>query len=295
MRQNTRRDHETRIADAIRFIVEHLGESIDLGALADRAYMSRFHFHRVFQGLLGETAADLVRRLRLERAAVQLRATQTPITDLAFESGYATHEAFIKSFRTAFGCTPSEMRKHVRYEGSLPTPNGLHIKSPQVYRFVPLQGEPKVNIEVHEFPTRKAVCMAHSGPYYMIGQTFDKLGAWMQANPNPYGQGIGLYYDDPSSTPPDQLRSDAGMFVPDNFSTEDSAVHIVDVEGGAYAVTEYRGSYDGLSGVWNEFSRAELPEGYTHRNGPPFEVYITMGNQPGGADAVTELYLPITN
>src|SRR5579872_2798166 len=103
MRTGTRLEHELRIEETVRYIVDHLDETIDLRDLADRACLSRFHFHRVFQTLLGETVGDLVRRLRLKRAAMRLRITEVPITELAFESGYATHEAFIRAFRAAFG------------------------------------------------------------------------------------------------------------------------------------------------------------------------------------------------
>jgi AraC family transcriptional regulator len=99
-------DHEQRIEEAIGYIVANLDEPIDLRDLADHVCLSRFHFHRVFQALMGETVGDIVRRLRLERAAIRLRTSDTPITELAFEAGYATHEAFIRAFRAAFGCTP---------------------------------------------------------------------------------------------------------------------------------------------------------------------------------------------
>src|SRR5580698_8818879 len=105
MRRRTRLDHELRIEESVRYIVEHLDETIDLRDLADHACLSRFHFHRVFQALLGETVGEMVRRLRLERAGRRLAATKIPITELAFEAGYSTHEAFIRAFRAAFACT----------------------------------------------------------------------------------------------------------------------------------------------------------------------------------------------
>jgi AraC family transcriptional regulator len=106
MRQTTRADHEIRLEEVVRYIAEHLDEPINLGDLADLACLSRFHFHRVFQALLGETVGEMSRRLRLERASESLRTTDEPITELAFETGYSTHEALIRAFRTAFGCTP---------------------------------------------------------------------------------------------------------------------------------------------------------------------------------------------
>src|SRR6266705_541701 len=90
MRRQTRLDHEERMEAAIRYIVEHLDEPVDLRDLAEHVCLSRFYFHRLFQALIGETVGELVRRLRLQRAATRLRTSDTPITELAFEAGYAT-------------------------------------------------------------------------------------------------------------------------------------------------------------------------------------------------------------
>ena len=61
-----------------------LGEPIGLDDLARAAGMSRFHFHRVFQGLVGETLAEFVKRLRLERAPVLMaHAPRASLTTIA--------------------------------------------------------------------------------------------------------------------------------------------------------------------------------------------------------------------
>jgi AraC family transcriptional regulator len=275
MRRQTRLDHEKRLEDAIRYIVEHLDEPIDLRELADHVYLSRFHFHRVFQALLGETVGEVVRRLRLERAATHLRTSETPITELAFEAGYATHEAFIRAFRSAFGCTPSTMRRRLRYEGHLPTPNGVHFGVRSPIRFAASQGGTSMQVDIREFKPRKAVCMTHRGPYYMIGQTFAQIAAWIKENGVDAGPFMALYYDDPEATPPAELRSDAGAFVPDGFVPNDPRVHLVDVAGGTYAVGTHVGPYDGLNNAWGEIMGKWLPSsGYACGMAPGLEIYL---------------------
>lgn len=294
MRHRTRLDHEERIEEAVRYIVEHLDEPVDLRDLADRVCLSRFHFHRVFQALTGETVGEMVRRLRLERAAARLGATTVPITELAFDAGYATHEAFIRAFRAAFGCTPSTMRRRLTYDGHLPTPNGLHYGDPVRIRFVASTGEIAMHVEIRELPARKAVCMSHQGPYFMIGRTFGQLGAWLQETGAPSGPGIGIYYDDAEATPPDELRSEAGAFVADDFATDDPRVHIVDVAGGTYAVGTHVGPYDGLSNAWNELVGKWLPSsGYVFGDAPGFEVYLDDCSKTPPAEVRTEICVPV--
>lgn len=298
MRQQTRQDHEERLEEAVRYILAHLDGPIDSGDLADHVCLSRYHFHRVFQALVGETVGEMIRRLRLERAASRLRTSRTPITELAFEAGYATHEAFIRAFRAAFGYTPSTMRHKLSYDGLLPTPNGVHYGKPLHLRFVPSEGETTLQVEIRQSEPRKAVCMSHHGPYFMIGKTFGEISAWIGENNLEQAEMIGIYYDDPSVTPAEKLRSDAGMFVPNDYATDDPCVHVVEVAGGTYAVATHFGTYDGLSNAWGELMGKWLPTsgygcGFALANQPSFEVYINDCDKVPPAEIQTELWLPV--
>ena len=75
MRRQMRPDLEERIKQAMRYIVDNLDAPIDLRERADHVCLSRFHFHRVFQALAGETVGKVVRRQRLERVATRLRTS----------------------------------------------------------------------------------------------------------------------------------------------------------------------------------------------------------------------------
>ena len=52
-----------RVDRAIDHIVSHLAEPLSLKAVSRAALLSPFHFHRVFQALMGETLAEFVKRL----------------------------------------------------------------------------------------------------------------------------------------------------------------------------------------------------------------------------------------
>jgi AraC family transcriptional regulator len=294
MRRQTRLEHEERIEAAIRYIIEQLDEPIDLRDLADHVCMSRFHFHRVFQALLGETVGQVVRRLRLERAAAQLRSTETPITELAFEAGYATHEAFIRAFRAAFGCTPSTMRRRLTYDGRLPTPNGIHYGVRLQICFVIAQGGVAMQVEIRQLESRKAVSMTHQGPYFMIGKTFGELGAWLAEMGVEAGPQLAIYFDDPEATPAAELRSHAGAFVPPDFRTDDPRVCVVEVAGGLYAVGTHVGPYDGLTNAWSEVVGKWLPaSGYAFGDDPGFEVYVDDCSKVPPAEVRTEICVPV--
>lgn len=102
----------------IEHVATHLDQALDLETLAAKACLSPFHFHRVFRGMVGETPVELIRRLRMERAAWRLIHTERSVTAIAFDTGYETHEAFTRAFRTCFGTSPSgfRARNHPRTE-----------------------------------------------------------------------------------------------------------------------------------------------------------------------------------
>ena len=67
-----------RVNLAIDHVVDHLGEPLRLADVSRAAQLSPFHFHRVFQALVGETLAEFVKRLRLERALVLMAPPRGP-------------------------------------------------------------------------------------------------------------------------------------------------------------------------------------------------------------------------
>ena len=100
--------------------------SEDEAALAEQAYLSRFHFGREFRRVVGEAPGEMERRLRLERAAHALRATAQDVTGIAFDAGYDSLEGFSRAFRRAYGLSPSRYRILPAPPPSLPGPSGVH-------------------------------------------------------------------------------------------------------------------------------------------------------------------------
>jgi AraC-like DNA-binding protein len=73
-------------------VEKSLAQNVSADGLAQQAYLSRFHYQRVFRSVIGETPSRLRRRLLLERAAYELRATQISITTIAFDANYKSLE-----------------------------------------------------------------------------------------------------------------------------------------------------------------------------------------------------------
>jgi AraC family transcriptional regulator len=101
--------------------------------LAAEVHLSRSGMHRTFLRNFGESPAGFRRRLLLEQAAWTLVQTQTSVTDLAFDCGFASLEAFTRAFRWAYGVSPSFYRRQAHdlahpHSHDLPARSGLHFR-----------------------------------------------------------------------------------------------------------------------------------------------------------------------
>jgi AraC-like DNA-binding protein len=86
-------------------------EALDLATLAGAAALSPFHFARLFRDRVGEPPVRHLRRLRLERAALLLRETRRPITEIALDAGFGSLSNFVTTFRLAYGLSPDRWRR----------------------------------------------------------------------------------------------------------------------------------------------------------------------------------------
>lgn len=62
-------EQRQQIQKVLNYIEQNLNLKLSLELLAKLSTYSPFHFHCVFTGIVGETPADYVKRLRLEMAA----------------------------------------------------------------------------------------------------------------------------------------------------------------------------------------------------------------------------------
>ncbi|MDH4038193.1 MAG: AraC family transcriptional regulator [Candidatus Krumholzibacteria bacterium] len=104
------RYHDT-IDCAKAFIHENHARDLSLAEVARHACMSPFHFSRVFKHVVGTSPHRYLASVRLDHAALLLRETQRPVTDICFSTGFNSLEHFIAAFRTRHGASPSAYRR----------------------------------------------------------------------------------------------------------------------------------------------------------------------------------------
>jgi AraC family transcriptional regulator len=104
---------------------------------------------------------------------------------------------------------------------------------------------------------------------------------------------LGISHDDPEITPPERLRYDAALVVPDSV-TGSGAVAIQEIGGGEYAAAMHRGPYDRLGETYAALCGQWLPaSGREARNAPPLEFYRTSFGETPPEEFLTEIFVPL--
>ncbi len=274
------RYHE-RIGRVRAHIHAHLDEDLDLDTIADVACLSRFHWHRVYRAMTGETAAQTVRRLRLMRAAYDLVNSTLELTEIAERAGYTTSAAFGRAFSTAYGLPPATFRT-----------SGQHA---ELVRASHEENSMAFPVEIRILPERPALGLLHKGPYNEIGRTFDRLFMTLQAeNLITHVRGMfGRYVDDPTSVAPADLRSYACVFV-DSTTLAANSLERFTAGGGAHGVLVYKGPYAAMQPAYDRLFGTWLPQsGREARDAPVLEIYLNTPMDAAPQDLLTEICLPI--
>ncbi|CAM3757418.1 AraC family transcriptional regulator [Litorimonas haliclonae] len=81
-----------------------------LEGAAKASGLSKYHFHRIFKLVSGETFADMVTRLRLAKGLGTLASEKTSITQAAMAAGYGSSQAFAKAVKRETEMTATDIK-----------------------------------------------------------------------------------------------------------------------------------------------------------------------------------------
>lgn len=272
--------YEDRVVRVLNYIHDNPAGDLSLDALADVAALSRFHWHRVFHAITGETCAQAVRRIRLHRAATALVKNDDPVDQIATRFGYPNQKSFARAFRETYGVSPGAFRKAGQLKSQLPA-----------FR---TGGYPMHPVEIRNEPKRRMIGLKHQGAYEEIGKSFEAFGAMCETRqlwPHMRGM-IALYLDNPDEVATADLRSYAGGEFVGGEPPE--GMEELALEGGKTAVLTYKGPYSGIHAAYHSLFGNWLPQsGEEPADSPCFEVYLNDPRDTAPADLLTEICLPL--
>jgi AraC family transcriptional regulator len=280
-RRATARRYTERVNRAIDHVVIHLDEPLRLADVSRAAGLSPFHFHRVFQALVGETVADFVKRLRLEKALLMMaHGRRTSLTQVALACGFSSSSEFSRSFRQRFGMAPSRFDLGAwrdEHRSKLYAATGEFGGRPQLQGLPAPHNPDRFRVKIRALPARTVAYIRVSDPYRTgaVAGAVNRLVAWAERHALSGGQWLGYQWDNPEIVALEDcqyhIAVEAERFTPrgeiGRFTFPPMTVAQVEVRGGIDL--ELR-ALQWLFGTW-------LPRsGYVPDDHPCFEAFIGL-------------------
>lgn len=102
--------HYEAVMRVIELMHEHIEEPLSLQDMSRVAFISQFHFNRVFRQVTGIPPHQYLYALRLETAKRLLLTTSESVTDVCFSVGYNSLGTFTRRFTGLVGISPNRFR-----------------------------------------------------------------------------------------------------------------------------------------------------------------------------------------
>ena len=102
--------YDPKIQQVLSYINENFRHELSVDDLAERVYLSKYHFMRLFKAQTGSTVYAYVRQKRLMHAARLIREGVSA-HKAALDSGFGDYSAFHRAFRETFGTSPGSLKK----------------------------------------------------------------------------------------------------------------------------------------------------------------------------------------
>jgi AraC family transcriptional regulator len=276
-----------RINQVVSYICSHLQEELSVEHLSGVAGFSKFHFHRQFTAYTGFTVSQFVRLTRLKHASYQLAFdTDRRIIEIALDAGFSAPESFSRAFKEEHGQTPTEFRRAPRWaalrrDKLLPTPVRSNSMHPELVDFA---------------ETRVAV-LEHRGPPANLLASVARFIEWRKASqdsPVATSRTLGVAYDDPQTTKPEDFRFDICGELKAPLRPNDAGIVEKIIPAGRCAVARHIGSTDAIGATVHAMYARWLPQsGEKLRDFPVFFHYIERMPTVQEHEQVTDVYLPL--
>ncbi|MCW7458387.1 GyrI-like domain-containing protein [Leptospira bandrabouensis] len=268
-----------------------LENTIGLNQLAFFTGYSDWHFHRLFKSIQGENVKEYIRRLRLEKAAYELKITNFPILEIAIEAGFSSHESFSKAFKRVIGSTPSEFRN--QFQKKKNSSNRILQKIPE--------GISKFGFQIKTIKAFNIAFVRHIGSYEDLPGPLPKskevlsiqslMKNWNLLYSN--HKWIGISQDDPDISPQGKIRFDIGITIGSITKPLPEGFGIQTIPEGKYLQIRYQGCYQNLPQIYhwilNEYV---ITTTWKLKNQPPWECYLNP-LEIRDEKRITDIYIPI--
>ncbi|KJZ09283.1 hypothetical protein TW85_22390 [Marinomonas sp. S3726] len=277
-------------------------DKLNLEAIADSAHMSPYHFHKVFKSVVGETVADYIRRLKLEKSVgILFYYKQVSITKVAMELGFSSSQNLAKAFKKQFNLTPSDIKyftkkdqltavinKSSKYGNAskidFSYSNDSNLQRMSLKNMIDdisiinkAVTEKKINIlgqlNIKLFPARTVIYKRVIGEYSNGVQSIaGELQSFVTENMISTGDPLVINWDNPEITPAEKCRMDVCLTLNDScHNPAPFNIQTIDTELYAFMRGLYSFDYD-YEEVWQQLFKAIFEQGYKPSGTPCYKI-----------------------
>ena len=108
----TSRLREFYIREAIAYMENNYHRELTVDEIAGALRLNRSYFGKIFRLSTGKSPQKFLMNYRMIKAAEQLAGTERPINEIGASVGYENPLHFSRAFKTIYGLSPREWRKH---------------------------------------------------------------------------------------------------------------------------------------------------------------------------------------
>jgi AraC family transcriptional regulator len=301
--QKCQEEYIRRIHKVQDYIGQHLGQSMSIEELSSAAGFSKYHFSRIFQGMLHEPLAHYVNRIRMENALFLLaHRSDKNMTDIAYELGLSDSAVFSRAFKNYYGVSPREYRKayskNCKDSFLLSEYNKDTAKNEWEGNPFPVTAQ----ITLANMEEKQVAYVRHTGTYETLAKEYEGLMQTLFAHAKKQhflvdGQNwlLAMYHDNPEFGEASQFRTSLCLTVPEDLRIqEDGVLGRMTLEGGLYAVGHFEIRNEQYSDAWNYMYQEWIAgSGYVPRNCNPFEAYRIDSDVNESPIHEVDIYVPI--
>lgn len=279
MRDATENVYHQKVNQVIDYISANLHTPLQLDSIADKINVSQRQLFRIMRSAINESLYSYIVRQRIERAVLYMQIEEITLNKLSAMVGYDNPQSFSKAFRKQTGLSPKSYIKS--------------LQSRLENQVLSSGGKTNLHSRICHFEGLELVYIRIFGKYgeeetYETG--WNKLIGFLKENEvlTPDTRFIGLSFDDPNVTDPNQSRFYACASVQKKIAPT-GEFGTIQLSEGKYAVYTLSGSYSGLQELYDNIS---VNFEYTMRHGMAFEEYITCSTG-NNRKQITKVYIPI--
>ena len=221
---------------ALDYIAVQLNEdrAPHLDEVARESGISKFHFHRMFKLITGESCAEVITRLRLARGSAALTDTSTSITESAFIAGYGSSQAFAKAIKREMGQSASEIRQDAERLASTIQTLCEPVDADNVQHIAPTR------IEICSLDPLDIILIHTKGVYLDLAETYGEL--WNLAdNPADIVAVLGMPLHDIETFEDPDFEFKSAIALSSSVSNLPDHMKRETIKGGEYLLVRHQG------------------------------------------------------